>query len=53
VAQQVEAPLGVVYRIEKVGSQSSRGENAYGLDIYCQVLTVARLVAGWLVGWLC
>ncbi|MEE6496828.1 hypothetical protein FKM82_002497 [Ascaphus truei] len=29
-------PLGVIGRIEKMGGASSRGENAYGLDITCK-----------------
>ncbi|XP_075040349.1 myotubularin [Mixophyes fleayi] len=31
-----EVPLGVIARIEKMGGASSRGENAYGLDITCK-----------------
>lgn len=32
----VDVPLGVVSRIEKVGGASSRGENSYGIDIFCK-----------------
>ncbi|XP_045468374.1 myotubularin-related protein 2-like [Harmonia axyridis] len=32
----VDVPLGVVSRIEKVGGASSRGENAYGIEIFCK-----------------
>ncbi|KAJ8935945.1 hypothetical protein NQ314_012567 [Rhamnusium bicolor] len=32
----VEVPLGVVSRIEKVGGASSRGENAYGIEVFCK-----------------
>ncbi|XP_033227691.1 myotubularin-related protein 2 isoform X2 [Belonocnema kinseyi] len=32
----VEMPLGVVSRIEKVGGASSRGENSYGIEIFCK-----------------
>ncbi|CAI9538628.1 unnamed protein product, partial [Staurois parvus] len=32
----LEVPLGVIARIEKMGGASSRGENAYGLDITCK-----------------
>ncbi|CAH0553391.1 unnamed protein product [Brassicogethes aeneus] len=32
----IDVPLGVVSRIEKVGGASSRGENAYGIDIFCK-----------------
>lgn len=32
----VDVPLGVVSRIEKVGGQSSRGENAYGIEVFCK-----------------
>ncbi|XP_073399702.1 myotubularin isoform X2 [Dendrobates tinctorius] len=31
-----EVPLGVIARIEKMGGASSRGENAYGLDVTCK-----------------
>lgn len=33
----VECPLGSIVRVEKVGGSTSRGENAYGLEIYCKV----------------
>lgn len=32
----VDMPLGVVSRIEKVGGASSRGENSYGIEIFCK-----------------
>lgn len=32
----IDVPLGVVSRIEKVGGASSRGENAYGIEIFCK-----------------
>ncbi|KAL1491072.1 hypothetical protein ABEB36_011725 [Hypothenemus hampei] len=32
----IDVPLGTVSRIEKVGGQSSRGENAYGIEIFCK-----------------
>lgn len=32
----VDVALGVVSRIEKVGGASSRGENSYGIDIFCK-----------------
>lgn len=32
----VEVPLGVVSRIEKVGGASSRGENSYGIEVFCK-----------------
>uniref|UniRef100_A0A182VV39 phosphatidylinositol-3,5-bisphosphate 3-phosphatase n=1 Tax=Anopheles minimus TaxID=112268 RepID=A0A182VV39_9DIPT len=32
----VDCPLGAVSRIEKVGGASSRGENSYGIDIFCK-----------------
>lgn len=34
--QQLDVPLGVVSRIEKVGGATSRGENSYGIDILCK-----------------
>ena len=33
----VEIPLGTIYRVEKIGGTTSRGENAYGLELYCKV----------------
>lgn len=35
-AYVVEVPLGVVSRIEKVGGASSRGENSYGIEVFCK-----------------
>jgi myotubularin-related protein 1/2 len=32
----IDVPLGVVSRIEKVGGASSRGENAYGIEVFCK-----------------
>lgn len=32
----VEVPLGVVSRIEKVGGASSKGENSYGIEVFCK-----------------
>lgn len=32
----VDVPLGVVSRVEKVGGATSRGENSYGIDIFCK-----------------
>ena len=36
----VECPLGSILRVEKVGGSTSRGENAYGLEIFCKVSIV-------------
>jgi myotubularin-related protein 1/2 len=33
----VDVPMGVISRVEKIGGSTSRGENAYGLEIYCKV----------------
>jgi len=32
----LDVPLGVVVRVEKVGGQTSRGENSYGIEIFCK-----------------
>ncbi|XP_026467362.1 myotubularin-related protein 2-like [Ctenocephalides felis] len=32
----LDVPLGVVSRIEKVGGASSRGENSYGIEVFCK-----------------
>lgn len=32
----LDVPLGVVSRIEKVGGASSRGENSYGIELFCK-----------------
>uniref|UniRef100_A0A1B6HZS2 phosphatidylinositol-3,5-bisphosphate 3-phosphatase n=1 Tax=Homalodisca liturata TaxID=320908 RepID=A0A1B6HZS2_9HEMI len=32
----IDVPLGVVSRVEKVGGQSSRGENSYGIELFCK-----------------
>ncbi|KAH0625184.1 hypothetical protein JD844_033394 [Phrynosoma platyrhinos] len=34
----LDAPLGVINRVEKIGGASSRGENSYGLEIVCKSL---------------
>ncbi|XP_046852350.1 myotubularin-related protein 2-like [Xenia sp. Carnegie-2017] len=36
VKYSVECPLGTIARVEKVGGSTSRGENAYGLEIFCK-----------------
>jgi len=33
----LDASLGVINRVEKIGGASSRGENSYGLEIVCKV----------------
>lgn len=33
----VEVPLGAIFRVEKIGGTTSRGENAYGLELFCKV----------------
>ncbi|XP_030377532.1 myotubularin-related protein 2 [Scaptodrosophila lebanonensis] len=32
----VDVPLGVIARVEKIGGATSRGENSYGIDIFCK-----------------
>ncbi|XP_033103102.1 myotubularin-related protein 2-like isoform X2 [Anneissia japonica] len=32
----LDVPLGAIHRVEKVGGVSSRGENSYGLEIFCK-----------------
>jgi hypothetical protein len=32
----LDVPLGVIVRVEKVGGQTSRGENSYGIEIFCK-----------------
>lgn len=32
----MDVPLGVMSRIEKVGGASSRGENSYGIELFCK-----------------
>ncbi|XP_042895008.1 phosphatidylinositol-3,5-bisphosphate 3-phosphatase MTMR2 [Parasteatoda tepidariorum] len=32
----LDIPLGVLSRIEKVGGASSRGENSYGIELFCK-----------------
>ncbi|XP_072119516.1 phosphatidylinositol-3,5-bisphosphate 3-phosphatase MTMR2 isoform X3 [Mobula birostris] len=34
----LDVPLGVISRVEKIGGASSRGENSYGLEIFCKGL---------------
>ncbi|XP_004365906.2 MTMR2 protein [Capsaspora owczarzaki ATCC 30864] len=36
VATTVETPLGLISRVDKIGGQSSRGENSYGLELHCK-----------------
>ncbi|XP_041054832.1 myotubularin-related protein 2 isoform X2 [Carcharodon carcharias] len=38
----LDVPLGVVSRVEKIGGASSRGENAYGLEIFCKDVRTIR-----------
>lgn len=33
----LDVPLGVISKIEKIGGATSRGENAYGIDLLCKV----------------
>ena len=40
----VEVPLGTIYRVEKIGGTTSRGENAYGLELFCKVTKYMRLL---------
>ena len=30
-------PLGVITHVEKIGRSRSKGENAYGLEVFCKV----------------
>ncbi|KAH8405111.1 hypothetical protein KR222_001714 [Zaprionus bogoriensis] len=32
----VDVPLGVIGRVEKIGGATSRGENSYGIEIFCK-----------------
>ncbi|XP_072040453.1 phosphatidylinositol-3,5-bisphosphate 3-phosphatase MTMR2-like isoform X2 [Amphiura filiformis] len=32
----LDVPLGTINRVEKVGGSTSRGENSYGLEIFCK-----------------
>ena len=34
--------LGLISRIEKLGGQSSKGENAYGLELHCKDMRYLR-----------
>ncbi|XP_065322687.1 myotubularin-related protein 2-like isoform X2 [Gordionus sp. m RMFG-2023] len=38
----LDLPLGVVYRLEKIGNLSSRGENSYGIEVYCKDLRTLK-----------
>ena len=38
----LDVPLGTVYRVEKVGGSTSRGENSYGLEVFCKVGMVSK-----------
>ena len=37
----LHVPLGVIAHVEKMGRSRSKGENAYGLEIFCKVLSNA------------
>ncbi|XP_055378303.1 myotubularin-related protein 2 [Condylostylus longicornis] len=32
----IDVPLGVISRVEKIGGSTSRGENSYGIEIFCK-----------------
>jgi len=32
----IDVPMCTVYRVEKVGGATSKGENSYGIDIFCK-----------------
>lgn len=32
----LDVPLGVIARVEKIGGATSRGENSYGIEIFCK-----------------
>ncbi|XP_064607720.1 myotubularin-related protein 2-like isoform X2 [Liolophura sinensis] len=32
----LDVPLGVISRVEKIGGSTSKGENSYGIDIFCK-----------------
>ena len=34
----LNVPLGVISHVEKIGRSRSKGENAYGLEVFCKVL---------------
>ncbi|XP_067842478.1 myotubularin-related protein 2 [Heptranchias perlo] len=38
----LDVPLGVISRVEKIGGASSRGENSYGLEIFCKDVRTIR-----------
>lgn len=33
----LDAPLGIISRIERIGGAASRGDNSYGIEIVCKV----------------
>ena len=43
VRHRVEVHLGLIERVEKMGGASSRGENTYGLEIYCRDVRSIKL----------
>jgi len=42
IAGGPEIPLGLIVKVEKVGGQSNRKENAYGIDIICSDFRTLR-----------
>lgn len=38
----LDVPLGVISRVEKVGGASSKGENSYGIEIFCKDMRTLR-----------
>lgn len=38
-----------VNRVEKVGGVSSRGENSYGIEIFCKVCNVVSILSNYSV----
>jgi len=40
----LSVPLGVVSRVDKVGSIRSSGENSYGIEILCKVRSCGGVV---------
>lgn len=39
----LDVPLCVISRIDKIGGQSSKGENAFGLELSCKDMRNLRL----------
>lgn len=39
----LNVPLGVISHVEKIGRSRSKGENAYGLEVFCKVRTSTPL----------